>query len=130
MARVAGKDGSVELDDVEVVGVTSWECTGEADILDSTGMDSGGTRTKIAGLLNWTGTVVGVWDGAEAEIRTGGKLTPGTTITKIEFIMSNGQTYSGSCVVKNFRPTSPVEGLVGWTAELEGSGALAYPGAP
>jgi hypothetical protein len=133
-ARKAGKAGYVYLDTTSpasdpLLGVESWELVAEADVLDTTGMDSSGVRTKIAGLEGFAGTIVGTWDGGETQlVGAAPEIRKGQTLYfKLGLSATVNNFYAGSCVVKNVRTSVSVEGQVMYNIEFDGTGALTYP---
>lgn len=132
MARVAGKGGSVTLAGA-IAAVKSWSLDIDCDALESTGMDSGGVRFYIAGLKGWKGTIEGMWDTTETDITdpgADGLLMPGTAITTITLLIGGAQAFSGvSAFATRFSVSAPVDGLITWTADIQGSGTLTWPGA-
>lgn len=130
--RLSGKAGSVSLGTTPatVVGVTNWSLTYTGEALESTGMDSSGVKTYIPGLTGWSGSCSGHWDTAEAKFvgETPG-IRPGAAAATASLLLSatGGNLYSGSAIITSFGVTAAVDGLVDFTIEFQGTGALTEP---
>lgn len=133
MARLHGQGGKVTIADVIIAGVTNWniDVKGAAD--DATGMDSGGAKQFIAGLREWSGSLSGVWthtgDGDSKSV----SAAIGTVIAldlypgKVGDAYVAGCLYTGSAIMTGFKPEVPVDGVVKWSMDFQGTGTLTYP---
>ncbi|MBM3708580.1 MAG: hypothetical protein FJW69_09660 [Actinobacteria bacterium] len=129
MARLAGKNGSIELGGGAVLGVTSWTLEIEADTLDATGMDSNGNAQFVAGIARWRGTAEGFWDTTEAKfVGAPPTLAIGVSVTvTCKLSATVGNRYTGTGIINSFRPSGEVAGLMQFSIGFQGTGALTYP---
>ncbi len=141
MARRAGKGGYVWIGavnppdaDYDVLGVKSWTLDIDCDALDSTGLDSGGNRNYIAGLIGWKGTIEAVWDTEAAttteprELVVGSffNLFLGVSATAGNLYQRTPATLDG-CMITRSSPNVTVDGIVTFTVEFVGNGTLTWP---
>lgn len=123
MARASGHTGTATINSVLVKGVESWNIDYTANIIEVTGMDSGGIAEHIGGVTRWSGSITGHYDGA-----TGGSLgtvTPGASLT--HSLVTNttaGKTYAGTAIIESCNPEVSVDGSVRFTINFTGTGAL------
>lgn len=130
--RLHGKGGWVTIDTEDIIGVTSWtlDVKGAAD--DATGLDSAGAKMFIAGLVEWSGSISGVWDSDDDA------LLPPTmgSNTDISLRLSvfapppdeaDEYFYTGDAVATSFKPEVGIDGVVKWTLDFQGNGDLTFP---
>ena len=128
MPRIAGKAGQVWCDtgvpteaDI-VLGVTNWELDLKGDAVDTTGMESGGTKEFLAGLTEGTATVECFADVAlDAHIIEGAILG-----CYLLYADGDASGWTGSGILTSKKPSVAVDGAVKWTLALQYSGTIAY----
>lgn len=112
MARYAGKSGSFKLDATTpavIAAITKWDLDTNADVLDVTGMDSGGVKDFIAGLTDaGTATFSAFATGA-----VDGDIRPGTLV-KLELYQQSGDTsaWYGYALIKSVKVSVAVDGAI------------------
>ena len=119
------QDKIVYLDDIRAVktvaGIKSWTLDYTVDMLDTTdfadGAATNNARTFIPGLARWSGTFEGVKDGAPLTIfsQVGLELAESATVT---------QMWLGNVVIMGIHPNVAADGLVTYTYDYQGVGAL------
>lgn len=143
MARRAGYGGNVYLgavnppdDTVDVLGVKSWSLDIDCDALESTGMDSVGLRYYIPGLTGWKGTLEAVWDTIAAGVTEPRDIIVGSTFnirllvsaTLNNFYQATNAAFD-ACLITRSSPNVTVDGIVSYTVDFVGNGALTWPAA-
>ncbi|MBU2060031.1 MAG: hypothetical protein KKB38_20140 [Gammaproteobacteria bacterium] len=100
-------------------GVKSWTLDKTMEVADTTGFDSSGHRTFSPTVDQWSGSFEGYKDGTPLTIGTMVliELQESSTIT---------QQYRGSAVLTSVHPSVSVDGLVLYSYDFQGSGALEY----
>lgn len=118
MARLAGTGGSVSVATNDIDGIKSWTLDQTFDALESTAFDSSAHRAYIPGLDGWSGSFEGYKNQAP--------LTIGTEIALIleEVLDSGTQCFSGSAIITGLHVTTAVDGLVAYSYDFQGTGAL------
>lgn len=121
MARYSGKTGSITTMGSNAV-ITKWDIDATGDVLDVTGMDSGGVKEFIAGLTEWSGTCSGF---ATGDVAT---WAPGSAFSAVAFATgsSGAPKLTGNVIVKSLKITAAVEGAVAFDCSFQGTGTLTY----
>lgn len=125
---IAGKGGSVKIGANTVTEIGGWKLDLNIDTLEKTNFASSGWRELIAGLKSWNASIEGTWNVASD---TNGQkalqdaLLNGTTVS-IELNLNGTNKYTGSAYVKKISVDEPVNNVVKFSADLEGTGALTY----
>jgi len=120
MARLSGVAGSVFIgtSTTQVAGIKSWSLDYTKDLLDSTGFDSTGTREFVLGFSDWKGTFEGYKDGTPIALAT-------ATITlNLKESTTTGQNWTGAAYITGIHPSASFDGLVSYSYDFQGSGAL------
>ncbi len=117
MARVAGKAGEVTVGGASVTGIKSWSLDQVVDTPETTGFDSGGLKVYVPALSGWSGSFEGFKDGA-----------PLTIGAEIALVLKESQTatqkFTGQAIIKGLHPKTPVDGVVSYSYDFQGTGAL------
>jgi len=136
MAVLTGEKGTVKVDTNDSAGSTtavadvrSWTLTHTADTVETTSMDSGGSRTYANGLRQFTGSMEVVYN--DNHLSTNGAVfnpddSPTGTMT-IEFFTSTdvgAKKYSGEVLVTSVTRTASFDDLITATVDFQGSGTL------
>ena len=126
---ISGKGGGLYVGAVKVAEIKNWSLDVGADMLDSTNFDSNGWKQFIAGLKEWSASAEGNY--AVSTDATGQKAIQdawlaGTTLSIELRVGATFPKYTGSALVSSMPIEVPVDGIVGISVELQGTGALAY----
>jgi len=116
MARLAGYGGSLLMPGA-IVGIRAWNIDYVANVEDSSGFDTGQDKTFDVTQREWSGGFEGFKDGAPLAI---GTVLAGQFL---ESAVAN-QLHTGNVFITNFRPSSTVDGLVMYSYDFRGTGAL------
>ncbi len=136
MARLAGSSGRVwfDVDDggtfgaaEYMLGVTKWSLTDEADVLETTGMDSAGKASFIGGVTRFSGSITVNYDDDATKVQPQ-DLAPGTIIeVQLDGVAGSQPRYKGDCVIKSAAPDVSVDGVITYTLDVQGTGTLTRP---
>ena len=119
MVKLAGKSGAVSYDTgTEILGIKSWSIDYTTDALETTDFVSDGVRSYIAGCSGWSGSFEGYKDGAPPAI-TG-------SIYNASFLEADtaGYVWTGSVLFTGIHPSVSFDGVVSYTWDFQGTGAL------
>jgi hypothetical protein len=119
MARVAGYGGNVKYGagPTTATGVKSWSLDYEKDVYEGTGFDSSGAKVYTPGLSGWSGSFEGFKDGAPIAIGT-------SVAMELEESATVGQEWTGSGIITSVSVNTAVDGLVTYSYQFQGTGAL------
>lgn len=119
MARLAGTGGQVDAAS-EVTGVKSWTIDYIYDSLETTGFDSSGHKEFIVGLDGWSGTFEGAKNAAP--------LTIGASLSlALKESQTATQKFTGTAYVTGLHANTSVDGIVTYSYDFQGTGALVIP---
>ncbi len=120
MARVSGKGGLVKMDatiTAQVYAVTNWEMDYKGDTIDVTGMDSGGAKAFLGGLIEATIAVECYEDGA---FPLNSDITPGAAILfELYYVNTDTSAWHGTAYVTDKKPTVELSGAVKWSISAQ-----------
>ena len=117
--KLSGKGGAVTYDTgTEILGIKSWSIDYTVDALETTDFVSAGVRSYIAGCSGWSGSFEGYKDGAPPAI-TG-------SIYNASFVEADtaGYAWTGSVIFTGVHPSVSFDGVVSYTWDFQGTGAL------
>jgi hypothetical protein len=123
MAVIKGKDGTVAVGSANVANVTSWSCTQEADVLETSAMGTGGAKTFVGSMTSWSGTV-------ECFLDTTAQHTALAVGSEVAITLdtdgsgSAGSVYSGTVVVTSAATTVGAADIVTVSFDYQGAGTL------
>ena len=117
MARISGIAGSVIIGTATVAGIKSWSMDYTYEMLDVSGFDSTGHKEFIAGQDSWSGSFEGFKDGAPLTI--GAKVA-----VQLKESTTTGQVFTGSVLVHGHHPSVPVDGVIAYSYDFQGTGPL------
>ena len=123
MAVIKGKDGTVAVGSGNVANVTSWSCTQEADVLETSAMGTGGAKTFVGSMTSWSGSVECFLDTTAQHTA----LTVGSEVTitlDTDGAGSTGSVYSGLVVVTSAATTVGAADIVTVSFDYQGAGTL------
>lgn len=128
--KLVGKNGTFQIAAAEVKGCRTWAVNGTGDEIDTSALDDDGVATYEIGFTRWTMSATGVWDENEATAygtAAGDLIAPGDTAVFKGELEASDQFATGTVKVTAFNISLDKDGVVGWTLEARGSGALTYP---
>ena len=118
MARVAGYQGQVNIGGA-ILGIREWSLDYVAAAIDSSGYDGGQPKTFTVGQTEWSGSFGGPKNQAPEAI---GALV---TFNFYEIAADGTRVWTGDGYITSVRPVSTVDGIVVYSYDLQGTGALA-----
>ena len=117
MARLKGSGGSVKIATVAIAGIKSWSLDAVMNVEDVTGFDSSGHKAFIPTIDEWAGSFEGFKDGAP--------IVKGTEVAlELEESSTANQEWTGQAIITGVHPSTPVEGVVMYTYDFQGTGTL------
>lgn len=124
----AGKSGNVKLGANAVTELGNWKLDIDLDLKDKTNFASSGWKESVACLKSFSGSAEGTWNVASD---TNGQkalqdaLLNGTTVA-LSLYTNATNYYSGSAYVKKLSVEEPVDDVVKFSFDFDGTGALTY----
>ena len=119
-------NGTFDVDDVEALkeidGIKSWTLDYTADTLDATDFDDAGIRAHIIGQSGWSGSFEGYKDTTPLSIGAEVYLVLGESTTAY-------QNWIGKAIITACHPATSYEGIVSYSYDFQGTGALQGPDA-
>ena len=119
-------DGTFDVDDVEALaeldGMKSWTLDYTADTLETTDFGSAGVKDYIIGGSGWSGAFEGLKDGAPLGIGSEVYVTLGESSTA-------SQNWIGKVIITAAHPNTSSDGIVGYSYDFQGTGAVESPSA-
>ena len=133
MAVITGKDGNVAINTDgsateptswdNVLQITSWSISIEADTLEFTSFDSGGWKENKGSLLSWSGSIEGFADSVGTNPLN--DIVPGATIwVQLDEGGTGSGQYTGQAVVTAKNVESSTAELVSVSLDVTGTGVL------
>ena len=119
MAKQAGKTGFVGYGDSSsvVAGINTWSLDYTVVSLETTDFSASGVASYLPGVSRWSGTFGGYKDGVP--------LTLGTANSVSVFLgESAGIYWSGLAYITGIHPAVNFDGIVGYSYDFQGTGAL------
>jgi hypothetical protein len=113
-----------------VLGLKSWERSGEADVAEASGTDSGGVKEYLPGMLDSTYAVEAVWDFGESKLKgLPPKICEGNWCRIVAGVRAaSSALYSNYGIVKSTRVSVGIDGCVTWSMTIQSTGsAAAFP---
>lgn len=100
-----------------IAGIKSWTLDQTVDALETTGFDSSGHRTYVAGLDSWSGSFEGYKDGAPLTIGSvvGLELQESSTAT---------QQFRGSAIIMGLHANVSADGVATYSYDFQGTDKL------
>ena len=118
MAHRSGVAGQVD-SPAEVTGVKSWNLEYSVDVLDTTDFEDAGVSSFIPGKTQWSGSFEGFKDGTPEAITTGASIT-----IKLYETQEASEFWTGQAFITAIRPTVDHDGIVSYSYDFQGTGAL------
>ena len=128
MAATSGKSGSFKVGAATVANIKSWKLDINQDLKETTNFGSNGWKEQTSTIKSWSGSVEGQWN--VAGDATGQKalqdaLLGGTSVSGV-FGVDGTHTYTGTAFIKKISVGEQVDDVVTFSADIEGTAALAY----
>ena len=117
MAHLSGKAGYVQSPNT-VAGIKSWTLDYTVDTLDATDFDDAGVRAYIVGCSGWSGSFEGFKD------TTPLPLAGAAVTVKLYESQTANQFWTGSAFVTGIHINSSHDGIVTYSYDFQGTGAL------
>lgn len=118
MAEISGLAGAVDLGSADgTLTFRSWSISYTQATIDTT-VFADGTRTRVPGILEWSGTAEGILDGTTAPAL-------GTAAVVGTFSADANNTFIGSVILTGLTPSVSVDGEATAVVTFDGSGPLA-----
>lgn len=119
-------DATFSIDDVEALteidGIRSWTLDYTSDTLDATDFEDAGIRAHIIGQSGWSGSFEGFKDTTPLGIGAEVYLVLGESTTAY-------QNWMGKVIITACHPSTSHEGIVTYSYDFQGTGALESPSA-
>ena len=124
MTHLAGKTGSVYYttdgtsgDVVIIAGMKSWSLDYVSDALETTDFAATGVRDYVAGCTSWSGSFEGVKDAAPTALGT-------ITVVDLRESTDTTQKWTGAALITGAHPSVSFDGVVSYSYDFQGTGAL------
>jgi predicted secreted protein len=124
---IAGKNGKVMIAAAIVTDIGNWSLDLGVDVLEDTSLGDD-WKTFIAGLKEWSASAEGTWN--VATDTTGQKALQdaflASTTVALKLYVNGTNNYSGNAIITGISIEDPVDDMVSFSVELQGTGAVAY----
>ncbi len=125
---LAGKGGNVKIGANAVTEIGNWKLDLDLDTKDKTNFGSNGWKESQPTLKGWSGTCEGTWNVAadtngQTAIQTA--VLNGTSVS-LALYADGTHNYAGTAWIKKLSVEEPVDDLVKFSFDYEGTGALTY----
>ena len=126
MAHISGYGGWVAYHigtavDGTATGIRSWSLDYTRDTLESTDFADAGAKAYILGCQGWAGSFEGYKDGP------GLALATATISLGLKESATVGQVWVGDAFITGIHPAVAVDGIVSYSYDFQGNGALTVP---
>ena len=118
MVHRAGVAGQVD-SPASVTGIRSWSLEYTVDMLETTDFADAGVSSFIPGKTQWSGSFEGFKDGTPQALSTGAAIT-----IKLYETQKDSEFWTGSAFISAVRSTVDNDGLVSYSYDFQGTGAL------
>ena len=119
MPHVSGKDGLVLIGTASSTGIKAWSLDFTRVMLESTDFADVGVKAYVLAGSGWAGSFDGYKDGVP--------LTMGTTVVTLTLNESATGTWTGQAWITGVHPNVSFDGIVTYSYDFQGTGALAVP---
>ncbi len=124
---IAGKSGKVMIAAATVTDIGNWSLDLGVDVLEDTSLGDD-WKTFIAGLKEWSASAEGTWnvasDTAGQKALQDAFLAGNTVALKLYVNATNN--YSGNAIITGISIEDPVDDIVSFSVEFQGTGAPTY----
>ena len=116
MAEIGGLGGSVTIASTGTLTFRSWTISYTQATVDTT-IFADGTRTRVPGILEWSGSAEAILDGAAT------CALPTTEVAGV-FQAATSRTWTGQVIVTGLTPSVAVDGEATCSVTFDGTGTL------
>jgi len=116
MAEISGLAGACSVGGTGTLTFRSWTITYTQASVDTT-VFADGTRTRVPGILEWSGS-------AEAILDSAATCALPTSEQALTATAASGRTWTGQIVVTGLTPNVAVDGEATCSVTFDGTGAL------
>jgi predicted secreted protein len=125
---IAGKGGTFKVGTNAVMGIETWKLDIDTDLKDTTNFSSAGWKEQTPTIKSWSGSISGQWN---VSTDTNGQKALqdaflSSTSVSAEFNVNGTNKYTGTAYIKKVSVEEPVNDIVKFSVDLDGTGALAY----
>ena len=128
MAGIAGKGGSVKIGANVVTALSSWKLDVVTDTKKTTNFQSGGWDESVPTIKSWSGSGEGKYnvhgDASGQKALQDAQLND--TSINLNLMINAVNKYSGNAWVKKVNVEEPVDDIVKFSFDYEGTGQLTY----
>ncbi len=121
MTHYAGKAGEV-LIGLEVTGIKSWTLDYTVGVVDTTDFAASGVRSILPSVSQWSGTFEGYKDGTALPLGTTNQVA-----LELHETQTATQKWTGQAYITGIHPSVSYDGVVSYSYDFEGTGALTPP---
>ena len=118
MAHRSGTAGQVD-SPAAVTGIRTWSLEYTVDMLETTDFADAGVSSFIPGKTQWSGSFEGFKDGTPQAITTGASIT-----IKLYETQQANEFWTGQAYISAARPSTDNDGIVSYSYDFQGTGAL------
>lgn len=118
MAHISGITGSVAIGTATATGINHWSLDYIKDTIESTDFADAGIKSYILAGSGWSGSFNGYKDGIALVLSTA------TVSLVLNESTTAGQTFSGAAYIIGFHNDAPFNGIVTYSYDFQGTGAL------
>lgn len=125
---LAGKGGNVKIGANTVTELSNWKLDIDLDLKDKTNFASNGWKETISTLKSWSGSCDGTYNvvtdtNGQKAMQDG--VLNGTSIS-LGLWADGTHNYAGTAWIKKLSVEEPVDDVVKFSIDFEGTGALTY----
>lgn len=118
MGKLAGKSGHVHTASAAAVtGINQWTLDYTVDMLETTDFSVSGVAAYIPGVSRWSGSFSGYKDGAPINLGV-------TNSVSLELAENASTSWLGVAYISGVHPSTNFDGLVSYSYDFQGTGAL------
>jgi len=118
---ISGKAGQVDAAS-EVLGIKSWTLDYTVDTLDSTDFDDAGVKAYIVGCSGWSGSFEGYKEGGVTPLTLAGAAVN----LALKESQTDTQKWTGSAYITGIHVNTSHDGIVTYSYDFQGTGAMTY----
>lgn len=119
MTHISGISGNVLVGTATATGIKAWSLDYTRDMLESTDFADAGVKAYVLGGSGWAGSFDGYKDGAP--------LSMGTVVVTLQLNEAATGTWTGSAWITGVHPNVSFDGIVTYSYDFQGTGALTIP---
>ena len=125
---LSGKGGSVKSGANIISAIANWKLDINSDLKDSTNFQSNGWKENTPTLKSWNASFDGQWnvnsDANGQKALQDAQLN--STMLTLDLSLDGVHKYSGNSYIKKLNVEDPVDDIIKFSCEVEGTGPVAY----